>query len=139
MKKQKDSEKKRSCLGSFFRLLGLVLIIWGIARLREYLTEEEMPLPTPPPSPDKAPAPPPPPENTSSSAAGIENGDDLTLVQGIGPVFARELTEAGITTFAELAEQTPAQLEAICQAPDWRKPDYASWIYQAQQLSQNAS
>lgn len=63
-------------------------------------------------------------------------GDDLTQIQGVGAVFARRLKEAGINTFAQLAAQTPAQLEAICQAPAWRKPDYQSWIYQAQQRSQ---
>lgn len=142
MKKQKDSDsqKKRGCVGSLLRLVGLVLLIWGIARLREYLAyDEEESVPSPPPSPAVAQSPPPAPEHTSSLSASVETGDDLTQIQNIGPVFAKKLKEAGITTFTQLASQTPAQLEAICQVPDWRKPDYASWIYQAQQLSQDAS
>ncbi|NOZ71043.1 MAG: DUF4332 domain-containing protein [Chloroflexi bacterium] len=67
------------------------------------------------------------------------SSDDLTRIQGVGSVFAKKLVEAGISSFAQLANQTPAQLEAICQAPDWRKPDYASWIYQARKLSQGKS
>ncbi len=64
--------------------------------------------------------------------------DDLTRIQGIGNVFARKLQDAGISTFAQLAAQSPEHLAAICQAPDWRKPDYQSWIYQAQKLSQGS-
>jgi len=64
--------------------------------------------------------------------------DDLTRIQGIGNVFARKLQEAGISTYAQLAAQSPDHLAAICQAPDWRKPDYQSWIYQAQKLSQGS-
>lgn len=67
------------------------------------------------------------------------SNDDLTRIQGVGSVFAKKLVEAGISSFAQLANQTPAQLEAICQAPDWRKTDYASWIYQARKLSQGKS
>ena len=61
--------------------------------------------------------------------------DDLTQIQGIGSVFAQKLRAAGMSSFAQLAAQSPEQLATICQAPDWRKPDYQSWIYQAQRLS----
>jgi predicted flap endonuclease-1-like 5' DNA nuclease len=39
--------------------------------------------------------------------------DDLTLIEGIGPRSAAALKEAGIATFAQLADQTPAELAQI--------------------------
>lgn len=59
--------------------------------------------------------------------------DDLTQLTGIGPAFAGKLRNGGISTFAALAASTPETLAGIVQAPDWRRPDYASWIAQAQQ------
>jgi predicted flap endonuclease-1-like 5' DNA nuclease len=40
-------------------------------------------------------------------AAEAEAGDDLTIVDGIGPSYAAALRGAGIKTFAQLSEQTP--------------------------------
>jgi predicted alpha/beta hydrolase family esterase len=40
-----------------------------------------------------------------------------------------------VTTYAALAASTPETLAAIVQAPDWRRPDYASWIDQARALA----
>jgi predicted flap endonuclease-1-like 5' DNA nuclease len=60
--------------------------------------------------------------------------DDLTRVQGIGAKSAERLNEAGIVSFAQLAALDEENLAAIIQAPDWRRPDYASWISQAQEL-----
>lgn len=60
--------------------------------------------------------------------------DDLTRVQGIGAKSAERLNEAGIVSFAQLAALDEENLAAIIQAPDWRRPDYASWIAQAQEL-----
>ncbi|NPA92410.1 MAG: hypothetical protein GXO56_01850 [Chloroflexi bacterium] len=39
--------------------------------------------------------------------------DDLQQIRGIGPVIAKKLNDAGITTFAELAALTVTQLEEI--------------------------
>ncbi len=57
--------------------------------------------------------------------------DDLTQLTGIGPAFAASLLAAGIDTRAALAAATPEQLAEIVQAPEWRRPDYQSWIDQA--------
>jgi len=78
------------------------------------------------PSPAEAPDAAPTPTTT--------NGDDLTRLDGIGPAFAGKLHAGGIATFAALAASTPDALAAIVQAPDWRRPDYASWIEQARAL-----
>lgn len=59
-------------------------------------------------------------------------GDDLTTIEGIGPVYATKLREQGITTFADLAATDEATLVGIIQAPAWRRVNYADWITQAQ-------
>lgn len=39
--------------------------------------------------------------------------DNLQVIKGIGPVIERKLNEAGIYTFRQLGELTPADLERI--------------------------
>jgi large subunit ribosomal protein L21 len=56
--------------------------------------------------------------------------DDLTEVNGIGPVFARRLMEAGISTFSNLAQAEPGRVAEIAQVPEARVTD---WIEQAGQ------
>ncbi len=60
--------------------------------------------------------------------------DDFEPLQGIGPVYEGRLYDAGICTYRALANATVEQLAEICRAPEWRKPDYASWIAQARRL-----
>lgn len=55
--------------------------------------------------------------------------NDLTEIKGIGPTFARRLTEAGITTFAELAAATPDYLREVTKASAIANPN--EWIAQA--------
>lgn len=59
--------------------------------------------------------------------------DDFETLEGIGATYERRLYDAGICTWAALAEATVEQLAAICQAPDWRRPNYARWIEQARE------
>ena len=61
--------------------------------------------------------------------------DDFEPLPGIGEVYESRLYQAGICTFEALAECTIEQLQAICKAPDWRKPPYAEWIAQAKRLA----
>lgn len=61
--------------------------------------------------------------------------DDLTVVDGIGPVFAARLRQHGILTFAGLAASDEAALDSIIQAPTWRRPDFAAWVAEAAQLA----
>lgn len=61
--------------------------------------------------------------------------DDLTLIKGIGPKFAAQLSAAGITSFAALAAADPAQLKATIDAPEWRQTDYGAWVAEAQRLA----
>ena len=69
---------------------------------------------------------------TSEAAPAKSPGDDdLTQLKGIGPAYAARLRAGGIDTRATLAMCTPEQLAEIVQAPEWRRPDYQSWIDQA--------
>ena len=58
-------------------------------------------------------------------------GDDLRLIEGIGPKYSELLREADILTFAELADSDPEHLAEIISAPAWRAVDYDAWIAQA--------
>lgn len=60
------------------------------------------------------------------------SGDDLTMLEGIGPVYAAKLRERGIVSFADLAAADEADLGAIIDAPAWRRIQYGDWIAQAQ-------
>lgn len=71
-------------------------------------------------------------EGTTPENLPTPQADDFTLLYGIGPVFARRLHQAGIRTFAQLA-QTPAEtLQTIVQAKNWQKIDPEAWRTQAQ-------
>jgi predicted flap endonuclease-1-like 5' DNA nuclease len=59
---------------------------------------------------------------------GPAEEDDLTLIRGIGPVFARRLNQAGIYTFSQLAELKAEEVESITQVTRW---DPADWIAEA--------
>lgn len=114
------------------------------------------PTPTPPPPPTPTLAPPtatptnlptvtPTVRPTATAAATVvatvvatvAARDDLTKISGIGPTYAGRLYTAGITTYAALAQLTPAQIKAIV-APGRTGNfiDAESWIAQAQALAQ---
>jgi large subunit ribosomal protein L21 len=57
--------------------------------------------------------------------------DDLTRVNGNGPVYARRLKEAGIATFAALAATPAEELAAIVQLQEWQAAYPGDWITQA--------
>ncbi len=67
----------------------------------------------------------------------IGAGDDLTVIDGIGPTYARALKEIGIMSFADLARQDPDELSdrlsGQISATRIRNQD---WIGQAKQLTQ---
>lgn len=57
--------------------------------------------------------------------------DRLTDIDGIGPVYAGMLYQAGIQTYHQLAAQEPDELRNLIDAPNWRDIDAESWIEQA--------
>lgn len=58
--------------------------------------------------------------------------DDLTIIKGIGPVFAKRLNEAGIATFADLAKASADHLRQVTNASAVADPE--EWIAQARSM-----
>lgn len=73
--------------------------------------------------------------NTIGRAWDGSPPDDFEVLEGIGEVYERRLYEAGICTYEAMAATTVERLGEICQAPDWRKPNYAAWIAKATELA----
>ena len=46
-------------------------------------------------------------------------GDDLTKITGVGPAAAKKLNDAGITSFAQLAEVDVDSFDAVKIKPEW--------------------
>jgi len=63
-------------------------------------------------------------------------GDKLTEINGIGPVIEQKLKEAGITTFAQIANFTAEQIEDIDGKLNFKgRIDREEWVAQANKLS----
>ncbi|MBK5266912.1 MAG: helix-hairpin-helix domain-containing protein [Acidimicrobiia bacterium] len=69
--------------------------------------------------------PPEPPDSVATDP------DDLTVIGGIGPVFARRLMEVGIATYENLAGATPGRLAGIINVTEARA---GKWIEDAARL-----
>lgn len=73
----------------------------------------------------------------TKSAAVVEevveetSADDLEIVEGIGPKIAEALSEAGVTTFAQLADMTPEAIQEIVSAAGIGSKSPATWPQQA--------
>jgi len=61
--------------------------------------------------------------------------DDLTIINGIGPVYQEQLRQGGLSSFRLLADATPEQVRATLKVPEWRKIEPESWIEQAKRLA----
>jgi predicted flap endonuclease-1-like 5' DNA nuclease len=61
--------------------------------------------------------------------------DPLVDIEGIGPVYAQRLNDAGIFSFRQLAAQTPERLREIINPEAWQKIDVADWIAQAKAMA----
>jgi len=55
----------------------------------------------------------------------VDATDDLSRVKGIGPVYKARLVEGGITTFAGLAEASPAAIAGIAEVGEDTAADWA--------------
>ena len=72
-------------------------------------------------------------EEAAQAAAG--EGDDLSLLSGVGPVLEKKLREAGITTFKQIAELTPEQAKELDEKLGLRgRIEREEWIEQAKEL-----
>ncbi|AJE47020.1 50S ribosomal protein L21 [Celeribacter indicus] len=54
-----------------------------------------------------------------AEAPAAAGGDDLTAITGVGPAAAKKLNEAGITTYAQLAQLDADTVEATKVKPEW--------------------
>ena len=61
----------------------------------------------------------------------LPQADDLKRIKGIGPKISGELQAAGITTFAQLAANTPDALQQILKEASVRATSPATWPEQA--------
>jgi len=62
--------------------------------------------------------------------------DDLAIIEGIGPKIASIFQSAGISTFAQLAAQEPANLKDILEKAGLRLGDPTTWPQQAKLASE---
>ena len=63
--------------------------------------------------------------------------DDLTLIEGIGPKVAKVLGEAGILTFAQLAQANADDIQNILNEAGLKMMDATSWPAQAKLAADN--
>ncbi len=70
-----------------------------------------------------------------AGASGTPETDDLQEIAGIGPAYAARLQQAGIRSFAALAQQTPAAVVEVTAVRS--EQTAASWIREAQERLAN--
>ncbi len=119
MQRKKDTPSKFCKRGNpwlRWLLFGSALVAWAVwQRWQRYLEEQAYPSPVREPAVPPKPAEKPPaqepeaetvpePESTPAPAEEAQEPDDLTRIEGIGPKVAGVLADAGITTYARLAE-----------------------------------
>ncbi|MFK7902258.1 MAG: 50S ribosomal protein L21 [Nitratireductor sp.] len=63
------------------------------------------------------------------------DGDDLTKINGIGPVAKGQLYEQGIMTFAQVAKLTDAEIVVIDEAMPFSADQISDWRAQAQEMT----
>ena len=75
----------------------------------------------------------PPPQRCSPRPKG--EADKLTEIKGIGPVAEKQLNEQGITTFAQIAKLTAADIKKIDEAMPFSADQIKDWKEQAKALA----
>jgi predicted flap endonuclease-1-like 5' DNA nuclease len=96
---------------------------------------EPIPMPEPVQAPPPAPPPPPPPPPPEPVVTIAP--DDLARIKGLGPKLQTLLPELGITTFAQIAALTEADLAELDPklGPFAGRPTRDSWVEQAKLLA----
>ena len=70
-------------------------------------------------------------ETKTSKKTTSKKGDDLTKIEGVGPKTAEALNNAGIKTFADLADSKVGDLRKILEEGNLSKYDPKTWSKQA--------
>ncbi|MCL4267413.1 MAG: hypothetical protein KJ069_29820 [Anaerolineae bacterium] len=65
--------------------------------------------------------------------------NQLQLIRGIGPAYARRLNEAGVLTLEDLAKCAPEQITEIVQPKKWQHVEPEEWIREAKALTMKIS
>jgi predicted flap endonuclease-1-like 5' DNA nuclease len=114
---------------------GLVALVWVLWRL--WQRDQEVGTGVQPMEAIEIEAELPPAEVSAPSDVAVEmdeKPDDLKRIEGIGPKIAGVLSEAGISTYARLADTDPDQLRQILEDSDprlLRIADPSTWPEQA--------
>ncbi|QKV20001.1 50S ribosomal protein L21 [Oricola thermophila] len=84
----------------------------------------------------EAPKPAKKEESTAALFAAPEGeADKLTEIKGIGPVAEKQLNEQGITTFAQIAKLTAAEIKKIDEHMPFSADQIKDWKEQAKELA----
>ena len=76
------------------------------------------------------------PKKAAPKKAASKDGDDLTNISGVGPVIVKKLHAEGVTTFAQIAKWTDADVEAIEEKLSFKgRVGREEWIKQAKELA----
>jgi len=121
------------------KLLKLVTLAALVAGVTWVLRDQLLPGPQQPTAhPPPFRNPPPPPQEQDGAESASANGesfklvDDLTAVNGIGPVYAKRLAGAGIKSFGDLAK---ADAQDLANRTDLPPDRVADWIRKASDLA----
>ncbi len=69
--------------------------------------------------------------------AKAEGGDDLKQLSGVGPALAKKLHEAGVTTFAQIAAWTEADIAEMDEKLNFKgRIEREGWVEQAKKLAE---
>ena len=96
---------------------------------------EPVPAPAPAPVAEAKPAPAPKPK--AAPAAASAGPDDLSRIKGLGPKLQKLLPELGVTSFAQIAAMTDADLAELDSklGAFAGRPAKDSWVEQAKLLA----
>ena len=76
------------------------------------------------------------PKAKAAPAAASGEGDDLTQLSGVGPALLKKLNAAGITTFAQIAAWTEADVAELDEKLSFKgRIEREGWIAQAKELA----
>ncbi|MGC9398015.1 MAG: DUF4332 domain-containing protein [Anaerolineae bacterium] len=121
--------------------VGSALVAWALwQRWQRYLEKQAYPPPV-----RETPTPPQEPEAPAHAAEGLKPEtqreavafgaeappDDLTRIEGVGPKVASVLADAGVTTFAQLAEAEVETLREILRDAGLQFMNPTTWPEQA--------
>lgn len=148
MKHRDDPSESCKCEAPWLRwlLIGGALVAWAVwQRLQRQLEQQAYPSPVREPATSPEPAEKskpqksePEPEPSPVSAEETPEPDDLTRIEGIGPKVAGVLAEAGITTYAQLAETEVEALGEILREAGLPFMNPTTWPEQAALAAKNA-